>query len=359
MKKFKNVFRQKTLTIFLYIKKHRAESAVFLYDYLKVRRLFFVIKTGYGIGSGFFGRTGSYGSGALLAFSADEEKNNKNSKDENYCCNYDPYPNRNSCGSGFSGTDFDLNKHNGRKRGNIDRCGFCGSGRNEFYFNNSVFVSFISEGGKTGRIFDNKAVNTVFLNEFYVGNSGFEIGFGGIEIGVFAVGHIIITFVIVDGNGMYHCKNIAVISCGGGSLGSVKRIGNSSGNIAVISKTAGHERKIESCKSISVFDEFCGCSVGYAVTVKRNNGKLGVFADIFFDGEFDFGNGDITAYSESKGYRFENIGFNNFRNGRAGNGRFGFGRAFRNRRAGAGLRSSGTGAGFRLAAGRSRGAGTA
>ena len=51
MKKFKNVFRQKTLTIFLYIKKHRAESTVFFYDYLKVRRLFFVIKTGYGIGS--------------------------------------------------------------------------------------------------------------------------------------------------------------------------------------------------------------------------------------------------------------------------------------------------------------------
>ena len=267
----------------------------------------------------------SFGRRFALAFAADKEKCNKNSNNKNKSTNDDPDPNRNSCAGSFSASYFNMSKKNRRKRGYVDGSGFCGSACNKFYFNNKAFGCLICKSGKTGRVFDDKAVNAVFFNKFYVINSNFVIGFGVVKINKFTVGHVIFTAVFCNIGGVDHCENIAVIVGFCICLGSVKAVNNGAVGSAFVSHSVGKKGKIESCKSIAVGNKFCGGFVGNAVTVKRNDVDVGGSANIFFKNEFNFGYGNVAVDAESKAYGFENVLYRSFNNGRTAGGRFRFG----------------------------------
>ena len=273
----------------------------------------------------------------------EEEKSNKSSHNDDHCRNDDPYPYRDSAGS-FSAADFDLDKKNRRKVCYVDGsgCGACGS--KEFYLNNGVFACFVCKGGKTGRINDNKAVNSVFLDEPDICNGGFKIGFGGIEIGVLAIGHIIVALIFSDVHGVHHCKNIASVVGSCVRLGSVEFIVYGTFGFSVIGKTVNEKGDIKSRKGIAVRNKFCGRIIGNAVTVDGNNADAGILSDIFLEEIFDFGYRDIAVDAERKAYGFKNVLFRGFRNGRAGAG--GAGAAAGRGTAGAGAAGSYAGAGF-------------
>ena len=260
--------------------------------------------------------------GRISVSAADEEESNKNAYNKNKSANNDPYPDGDSCAGRFSFANFNVCKKNGGKGSYVDGSGFSGSACNKFNFNNNAFCCFICERGKAGRIFDNKAVNAVFFNKFYVVNSGLEIGFGVIKINEFAVGHVIFANVFIGGNGVYHCENVAVIVGFGICLGSVKAVSNGAGRAAFICHSVGKKRDIESGKCVAVRNKFCGGFVGNAVTVKRNDADGGLAANVFFKKEFDFGNGNVAVDAESKAYGFENVLYRSFNNGRTAGGRF-------------------------------------
>ena len=115
-----------------------------------------------------------FGRGRISVSAADEEESNKNAYNKNKSADNDPDPKRNSRAGRFSFANFNMCKKNGGKGSYVDGSGFSGSACNKFNLNNNAFCCFICERGKTGRIFDNKAVNAVFFNKFYVVNSGFE-----------------------------------------------------------------------------------------------------------------------------------------------------------------------------------------
>ena len=271
--------------------------------------------------------------GRISVSAADEEESNKNAYDENKSAHNDPYPEGDSCAGRFSFTNFNVRKKNGGKRSYVYGSGFCGRACNKFNLNDNAFGCFICERGKTGRIFDNKAVNTVFFNKFYVVNSGFEIGFRVIEVNELAVGHVIFANVFIGGNGMYHCENVAVIVGFSICLGSVKAVSNGAGCAVFICHSVGKKGDVESGKSVAVCNEFCGGFVGNAVTVKGNDADGGFAANVFFKKEFNFSNGNVAVDAESKAYGFENVLYGSFNNGRAAGRRFRFG-AFGRGRAG-------------------------
>ena len=297
--------------------------------------------------------------GRISASAADEEESNKNAYNKNKNADNDPDPKRNSRAGRFSFANFNMCKKNGGKGSYVDGSGFSGSACNKFNLNNNAFCCFICERGKTGRIFDNKAVNAVFFNKFYVVNSGFEIGFGVVKINEFAVGHVIFANVFVSGNGMYHCENVAVIVGFCVCLGSVKAVSNGAGRAVFICHSVGKKGDVKSGKCVAICNKFCGCFVGNAVTVKGNDVDGGFAADVFFKKEFDFGTGNVAVDAESKAYGFENVLYGSFNYGRAAGRRFRFGTFGRGRAGTYGLgRACGFGRTCRAGAGTRAGTGT-
>lgn len=281
----------------------------------------------------------------LFVAAVDEIKSNKNDYEKNNNANNDPYPERNCKAGTGTFANFKLNKKNGGKGCNVNGCGGSRSGRKKFYFNNNVVCCLVCKGRKSGDIADCKAINAVFFNKCNVCNCGFEIGFGIIEIGVFAVGHVIFAVIIVDAGNMCHCKDIAVKTAVSFGLGSVKGIGYGAHGIVVVCKTVNKKGKVECCKSIAVCNECGSCCVGGAAAIDCHYAELGISADVFAEEEFDSGYGNIAGNAVCKADGFEYFGFFNFRSGAAF--RTGFGTGFAGTGTGAGAGSNG-----RAAAGR-------